>query len=525
MNGTATSNKEDNENVMQINVDEALLENDSSSTLDDKEVSFEIIKESKLLFSIALPTVATQFSTFIIYPLTASSVGRNLGTEELASFSLASLTGNLVCLSIIMGVMTAADTLMPRAFGAKRYAEIGRLAIRVFVVCALILVLPYILLLGFIDKIFVTLGQDEFISSMASVWLRFYCLGVPFTILFRLIQRFLAAQHIVLPTLYSSALGSFLIHPLLLRYLIPSLGFVGSGLVIVITQCVQAFLLLFYLRVSPIHHPLSWPGLSWSYFLESIQLEPMMQFLKLSLGGVLSLTEWWFWECVCFMAGHLGVIPLCIHTIAYNVIPIFFMIPLGLNIGLSVRMGNLLATNDVHGAKYLAKLIMFVTIVVASILTLLLFYLRDQVIALFTSDEQVQKGCWEIWSHLCIYMVSLAIFCINGGIMRSLGLQWKMAGIVVLCLWCMCLPVLLVAVRNGGNITTIWTILPCFYIFMNVLLIGVYTTTDWQAVSDSVRSRTELEMEGNPSGVGFGSSEKSNLINRQKQEVKYSHNA
>lgn len=58
--------------------------------------------EAKLLFDIAIPTVAVQFSAYFIYPQTASAVGRRLGTEELAGYSLASLTGNLTCLSVIV---------------------------------------------------------------------------------------------------------------------------------------------------------------------------------------------------------------------------------------------------------------------------------------------------------------------------------------------------------------------------------------------------------------------------------------
>jgi len=519
---TTTSNVEENEDIIQMEVDENVLENGSSTTSDEEEVSFDVIKEAKLLLSIALPTVATQCSIYFIFTMTASSVGRKLGTEELASLSLASLTGNLVCLSIVMGVLTAADTLMPRAFGAKRYAEVGKLAIRGIVACSLILIVPYILILGYSDAIFVNLGQDAVVSLMASIWLRFYCLGVPFVLIFRIIQRFLAAQHIVLPMLYSAAVGCFLIHPLLLRFIIPTLGFVGSSLAIVLTQCIQVLLVLLYLKLSPIHHPSSWPGLSWPFFLEAIQPEPMMQFFKLSLGGVMSMTEWWFWECVCFMAGHLGVIPLCVHTIAYNLIPISFMVPLGLSIGLSVRMGNLLAINDVHGAKYLAKLTMFFTIAVGFILAISLFYLRDQAIALFTSDEQVRKGCLQIWSKLCIYIANLFIFGINGGIMRALGLQWHMAGIIVFWLWCFCLPILVMKIKHGGGINTIWTMMPCFYVFLNVLLIGTYTSIDWQGVSDSVRARNEVEKGENPSQIRSGLTEESTLINKKGQTFTYS---
>lgn len=47
---------------------------------------FSIWSESGLLFNIALPSVAVQLSVVLIFPQTASDVGRHLGTEQLAGF-------------------------------------------------------------------------------------------------------------------------------------------------------------------------------------------------------------------------------------------------------------------------------------------------------------------------------------------------------------------------------------------------------------------------------------------------------
>jgi len=75
---------------------------------------FHMYHEMMSLVNIALPTVHVQFSTFFLYPQCASAVGRNLDTESLAAFSLGSLSGNLTCISIIIGRLTASETLQPR---------------------------------------------------------------------------------------------------------------------------------------------------------------------------------------------------------------------------------------------------------------------------------------------------------------------------------------------------------------------------------------------------------------------------
>jgi MATE family multidrug resistance protein len=459
-----------------------------SRTEQQKEV-FDFWHETKLLANIALPTAIIQFTVYFIYPETASAVGRNLGTEALAGFSLGSLAGNMTCLATMIGVLSAADTLMPRAFGTKHYEQVGILTIQSFVVCFLALLLPVIPLLTSMDWIFEKLGQDPIASDLAASWLRIYVLGVPFVLLFRVLQRFLACQHVVWPMMYGSLLGCLVVHPLLLHIMIPKFGFLGSGVAICLTQMVQVGVVLLYMWWRPVHKAETWSGLSYYAIRQALQIKPMLAFLKLSLGGILALSEWWFWEVVCMLAGHMGVIPLCVHTIAYNLVPICFMIPLGLSIGLSVRMGHVLA-DSVHKAQILAATCMGVVVILATLLALFLWHLQDPIVALFTKDDEVKSGCKEIWHLVCIYMILLYIFGINGGILRALGKQWTMAAIICVVLWLGALPTLVhFAVYKGGGVQQIWHILPMFYFAMNVLLILSYVTADWHAISASIRER------------------------------------
>lgn len=445
--------------------------------------------EAKLLGNIAFPTVVIQFCIYFIYPQTASAVGRNLQSEDLAGFSLGSLTGNMTCLAMIMGVLSAVDTLMPRAYGAKNYSQVGILAVRCFVVCALLLLVPVLLLTTSMDWIFTTLGQDPIAAELATEWLRIYIMGVPFVLLFRILQRFLACQHIVWPMVYGSFVGCALVHPFLLEVLIPYVGFLGSGVSIVVTQFFQALFVLIYLRYRPVHNPETWVGLSTQTWRQALELGPMFTFLNLSLGGVLSLTEWFFWEVVCMLAGHMGVVPLCVHTVAYNLVPVCFMIPLGISVGLSIRMGHVLA-EDVSKAKVLATVSMGVTVLLACVVAVILWSLQDPLVSLFTRDEEVKAGCSEIWHFVCIHIFLLYILGINGGIMRALGMQWAMAGIICATLWLVALPTLAYfAVYKGGGVQKIWQILPVFYCLMNGALVLSYATADWCAISQSIRRR------------------------------------
>ena len=158
-------------------------------------------------------------------------------------------------------------------------------------------------------------------------------------------------------------------------------------------------------------------GLSVKYIKEALALDPMLHFLHLSLGGVLALSEWWFWETMCFVAGSFGVVRLCAHTIAYNLIPILFMIPSGTSIGLTVQMGHVIADNPGKAQRMAAWTMLLIVIVGASV-SLCLHTFQLPIIRLFTNDPDVIHASKAIWPKVCYYVFVLYVFGINGAIHR-----------------------------------------------------------------------------------------------------------
>lgn len=171
------------------------------------------------------------------------------------------------------------------------------------------------------------------------------------------------------------------------------------------------------------------------------------------------------------------------------------MIPLGIMFGLTVRMGTVLAKGDVHRAKHIAMWSMGLIVVLGGAVSASLYQFRIPIVKLFSTDERVIEGCENIWPKMCVYIFVLYIFGINSAIMRALGLQWRMAAIIFGCLWCGTLPTIAYfAVRRGGGLQAVWTILPCFYSIMQVLLIWSYTTADWSKIGEEARCRLSMRI-------------------------------
>lgn len=124
-----------------------------------------------------------------------------------------------------------------------------------------------------------------------------------------------------------------------------------------------------------------------------------------------------FFHC-SFIAGSFGLVALCAHTIAYNLIPLLFMIPLGISIGLTVRMGSVIAY-DAERAKLMANWTMLFTATLGAAISFSLHFFQLPIIRLFTKDDDVILESQAIWPKLSYYVFILYIFGINGAILRG----------------------------------------------------------------------------------------------------------
>ena len=185
---------------------------------------------------------------------------------------------------------------MPRAFGAHRYEEVGRLAIRATVVGFFLLSIPVLPLCLFSSRILQALGQDEEASSLAQSWIRMYFIGAAPNLIFRVFMRFLLSQNKPWMLVIASLIPTLVMHPFLLAYFVPRLGLEGSALSIALVQWATLLLLLALLWWRPVHKPETWPGISWKFLVGACELDGTWRYLRLALGGILSVNEWWFFE-------------------------------------------------------------------------------------------------------------------------------------------------------------------------------------------------------------------------------------
>ena len=187
--------------------------------------------------------------------------------------------------------------------------------------------------------------------------------------------------------------------------------------------------------------------------------------------------------------GTLGVVPLSVHTIPTQVSTVTFMVPYGIGVALSIRLGATLSRN-VKRAQQLVIGCALVSTLLFGIMTILMYTYRNFIFQLFTREPDVLDGCERIWWKVVVCFFVFGVFGINMGIATGLGMQWTQGIGTLVCMWFIGLPATYYfALLRGGGFETVWTWEYRPYVFMNVVLVAAFCFADWHAISAAIRIR------------------------------------
>ena len=198
-----------------------------------------------------------------------------------------------------------------------------------------------------------------------------------------------------------------------------SLGFIGAPIA---TSLVNIFLslgLIVYIRF--VEGGDQWGGWDLNEVLDMKKVKVLFQ---LGIPGVLMIaSEWLAFEAIALAAGILGKDILAAQTIVLNTITLLFMIPMGLSVATTTRIGNFLGANEPQMAKTIAYTAIGVAMFTGLLNSSFLMLVRNDWGYLFTSDENVIKIVKEIFPLAALFQINDSIGSIGGAAIRGCGLQ------------------------------------------------------------------------------------------------------
>lgn len=303
-------------------------------------------REIPVLVRIAIPLIMAQMAQNGMGLVDTLMVGR-LGPEALAGIAIGAVLQFSLSVSV-GGVLFAVAPLTAQALGAEREDD-ARSVLRHGIVLALLLALPVMLALWFVGPLLPLLGQDPTTASAATGYLRAVVWGTPGYMLFVALRGTLEGRGNTRPIMLVAFAGvglNVLANNAFIfgRWGFPELGLTGAGVATSIVYSAMALLLTALVASSyRLERPFAREPLRARRLLEIVLLGVPIAFTVGFEIGLFAMTA--------LLMGLFGLSALAGHQIALQSTSFTFMIPLGLGIATTARVGHAAGRGDALGVR------------------------------------------------------------------------------------------------------------------------------------------------------------------------------
>lgn len=305
-------------------------------------------REVRATLALALPLVGVQLAQMSMGFVDVIMVGR-LGTEAMAAAVLGS-TAFFTTALLGIGVMLAVQPTVAQATGAGDAAAAGQAA-RQGLWLALFIGAPMVAAMGVAEPVLVWTGQDPETAATAAGYLAAIRWGLVPNLCFTAMRSFCEGlgrpRAILAITLAATALNAVLNGAFIYGWgPLPAMGVVGTGWASAITMTAMASAMALFLHRGPL------AGYRVLADLGRPHLATIGALFRLGwpIGVGLGLEAGLF-GAATLLVGRLGDVALAAHQIALNAASVTFMVPLGIGMAGSVRVGQAVGAGDPAGAR------------------------------------------------------------------------------------------------------------------------------------------------------------------------------
>jgi multidrug resistance protein, MATE family len=373
---------------------------------------------------LAWPMALTQLGQIAMMTTDLILIGR-LGSAAIAAVSLAHLI-LFVGFVFGMGPVSAVAPLAAQAFGARQ-PRILRRSLRVGLWAAVMMGVPINVAQLWGEDILLAAGQPSQTAALAARYLA----GLTWWIIpgwcFIALRNFMGAVNRPEPALWIT-LAAIPLNGLLAYTLIhgafglPRLDLLGAGLattLVNVAMCAAAIWICSRCRPFKKYHVF---GRLWRP-----DWELMRELLAIGfpISGALML-EWGLFSSAALLVGWLGTTALAAHQIALQVATILFMVPLGVSLAATVRVGHAVGRHDPAGVRRAGFTAIALGAILMAAMTAFVVAFRHQIPFLFLGgDEAVHAGTARLCATLLLvgasFFVADAVQGVAAGVLRGLN--------------------------------------------------------------------------------------------------------
>jgi len=376
--------------------------------------SGHIFAEGKKTAKLALPLVIGQLGQMLLMVADTVMVGK-VGVTELAALTF----GNGIFTILFVfgaGLMTSISVLSSRAAGRDEPAEarsICRNGLYLSVTAAVILSALGLALVPFLHLF----KQPPAVTELTPPYLILLLISlVPCFWSISLKNHGDALDH-PWPS-FGIFLGGVLLNIALNQWFIfeQEMGLVGAGWATLITRCVIVLAMMLWLRKSQALKnfvPQRW--------LAAPEITPLKNLLRLGIPASFQvLAEWGAFASAGFLVGLFGEAPLAAHQIALTASATFFMVPFGIGMALTMRMGNAAGAGESYRFRALYLSGWLLTLASVVITGVICYFSRTSIARYFNDEPEVVTIASALILIVALSQFVDAFQAVASGILRGL---------------------------------------------------------------------------------------------------------
>jgi MATE family multidrug resistance protein len=340
---------------------------------------------------LSVPLALTQLGQIAMMTTDLAFIGR-LGSDTVAAAALAH-TVFFVSFTFGMGLVSAVSPLAAQAFGARDPRMVRR-ALRVGLWAALLMTLPLMILPFRGEAILIALGQSPAAARLAQQYLFGLAWGMLPALWFIAMRGFMSAVNRPEPVLWIT-LAAIPANALLVYLLLygewgaPELGLFGAGLgttLVNLGMFVAGVWFTAYRRPFRKYHVF---GRIW-------RLDWALMGKLVVVGAPISLSfllEYGLFGAAGLLMGLISTTALAAHQIALQIAAILFMVPFGISMAATVRVGQAVGRRDASGVRRAGYVAGLLGAAFMAVMTLAVILARFEIAAIFlgeTTDAAAQ---------------------------------------------------------------------------------------------------------------------------------------
>jgi MATE family multidrug resistance protein len=405
-----------------------------------------IAQELAETIKLALPMALTQLGQIAMMTTDLAFIGRR-GNEAVAAAALAG-TVYFVSFTFGMGLVSAVAPLAAQAFGARDPHSVRR-ALRTGLWAALMISVPIMMFPLSGKPILLALGQEPAAAALAQDYLSGLVWGVGPALWFLAIRGFLGALNRPEPALWimvaaipANALLAYLL--IYGEWGLPRLELLGAGLATTIVNFGTFLAGLWFATYREPFRKYHVLGHIW-------RVDWGLMRRLVAIGAPISmafLLEYGLFSAAALLMGLISTTALAAHQVALQVTAILFMVPFGISMAATVRVGHALGAGDPAAVRRAGFVAMALGVAVVAALTLAVIASRFAIARLFFGTGDSANAAVELSATLLLigatFFVADGVQSIAAGSLRGIndtrvpllfaGIGYWLIGFTIACL-------------------------------------------------------------------------------------------